>query len=325
MNNSTTFYIIVPVYNSMEYLDECLDSIKKQTFEDFICIMVNDGSTDESEQICKKYETNDKRFFLISQKNQGVSAARNKGMDFVLKTAGDDSFLIFVDSDDTLNVDYIENYYDAIKKTDDSYEKYLYLCAYNQISKENIIQKKIESSEKIIKGSMRENFDVVDSYMSFIWGKAYSLKVLKKANIRFDENIALGEDTIFNFLYLAHVELYYFINKCIYNYKILDLSLSHMKRNESHFNQICCAIKARCNFLVKYNVKNKETIINKHIANFVHTNILNPYYKRLYELRKNTYSKHTQTSGQARVIFCLRHKLLWLYRLYLLIFKRVEK
>ena len=92
--------IIVPVYNVESYLEECLESIRQQTFTDFEVILVNDGSTDYSKDICEEYCRKDSRFHLINQKNQGQSIARNRG---VAESTGE--FIIFIDSDDIVKFD----------------------------------------------------------------------------------------------------------------------------------------------------------------------------------------------------------------------------
>ena len=91
------FSIIVPIYNAEKYLSECLDSILFQNYEHFEVIMVDDGSTDNSNEICQFYCNKDDRFKLIVQKNQGVSSARNKALELVTG-----NFILFVDSDDIL-------------------------------------------------------------------------------------------------------------------------------------------------------------------------------------------------------------------------------
>ena len=95
--------VIVPVYNVEEYLKECLDSIKNQTFTDFEVILVNDGSTDNSQEICKLYCEQDSRFCLINQENKGQSIARNIG---VAESKG--KFIVFIDSDDIVRVDMLD-------------------------------------------------------------------------------------------------------------------------------------------------------------------------------------------------------------------------
>ena len=95
--------VIVPVYNVEEYLEECLESIRQQTFIDIEVILVNDGSTDGSREICERFCQKDSRFKLINQENQGQSVARNRG---VKESVGE--FIMFVDSDDVINKNVLE-------------------------------------------------------------------------------------------------------------------------------------------------------------------------------------------------------------------------
>ena len=92
--------VIVPVYNVEEYLEECLESIRKQTYQDIEVILVNDGSTDDSQAICEHFCQTDKRFRLINQENQGQSIARNRG---VAESTGE--LIVFIDSDDIVKFD----------------------------------------------------------------------------------------------------------------------------------------------------------------------------------------------------------------------------
>ena len=95
--------VIVPVYNVEEYLEECLESIKNQTYTNIEVILVNDGSTDGSREICERFCQKDSRFKLINQENQGQSVARNRG---VKESAGE--FIMFVDSDDVIKKNVLE-------------------------------------------------------------------------------------------------------------------------------------------------------------------------------------------------------------------------
>ena len=95
--------IIVPVYNVEEYLEECLTSIQHQTFTDIEVILVNDGSTDRSKEICERFCQQDSRFKLINQSNQGASVARNRG---VKESIGE--YIMFVDSDDVVKENIVE-------------------------------------------------------------------------------------------------------------------------------------------------------------------------------------------------------------------------
>lgn len=77
------FFIIIPIYNVESYLHQCLDSILEQTYTNFEAILINDGSTDSSEKIAQEYVSKDQRFMLFSQENQGISVARNNGLEIV--------------------------------------------------------------------------------------------------------------------------------------------------------------------------------------------------------------------------------------------------
>ena len=102
--------LIVPIYNVEDYLEQCLYSIQNQTYKNFICIMVNDGSTDNSKEIAEKF-LSDKRFILINQENKGLSGARNTGLDYFFEKSVEQqigNYVSFIDSDDVISPDYLE-------------------------------------------------------------------------------------------------------------------------------------------------------------------------------------------------------------------------
>lgn len=104
--------IIVPIYNTSNYLSECLNSIKCQTFDDFEVILIDDGSTDNSNDICNTFCRTDSRFKLFSKKNGGVASARNEGL---VRASG--KYIAWVDSDDTIDSTYIESMYQVANRT----------------------------------------------------------------------------------------------------------------------------------------------------------------------------------------------------------------
>lgn len=307
-------FIIVPIYNAAKYLKICLDSIKNQSFNNFICIMINDGSTDNSVSICKEF-TGDNRFILISQENKGVAAARNTGLNYVLSHADENDLLTFVDADDFASNKYLETFSNAILAHENSE---IIFCGWNQLSKVNVIPHKLEKTESSIYGDFREDFEYLDSFLQTLWGNLYSIKILKNEHISFNEKLHISEDIQFNFTYAPFIKNYVFINDCLYNYRQLQNSLSHTNQetNErismrfANFNQ-------RIKFMTECNIKSKNSVIAKHISNITTGTIFNPYYKRLYELRKYANPKYGMTSGQKRVLFCLKYRLLWIYRMYL--------
>ena len=113
MNHAPKYSVIIPVYNAADTLRRCLDSLLCQPFDDYEIILVNDGSTDDSEAICRAYAEGCRRVRLLSRPNGGVSSARNAGLELALGT-----YILFVDSDDYIKPDMLEKLYAALTKED---------------------------------------------------------------------------------------------------------------------------------------------------------------------------------------------------------------
>ena len=107
--------IIIPIYNVKEYLKRCVDSVLNQSYKNIEVILIDDGSTDGSEKICDEYAKKDKRVVVVHQKNSGVSASRNKGIE--LATG---KYIGFVDSDDYIHKDMFEKLYNSLISTSSS-------------------------------------------------------------------------------------------------------------------------------------------------------------------------------------------------------------
>ena len=137
--------VIVPVYNVEKYLEECLDSIQNQTYSNIEIILVNDGSTDNSKKICEKYCKRDSRFLLINQENQGLSAARNKGVEI---STGE--YIVFVDSDDIIKTNYLEKLMQYMTEDVDIVE-----CIFT-VKKMEFLDENIETTTIIFEGDSNE-------------------------------------------------------------------------------------------------------------------------------------------------------------------------
>lgn len=111
LNKTPLITIIVPVYNTKKYLKKCLETIRRQTLDKIEIILVNDGSTDGSQSICEEYKHIDNRFSVIHQQNKGLSASRNVAID---KAKGE--YILFVDSDDYINIELCQMAYDYAKE-----------------------------------------------------------------------------------------------------------------------------------------------------------------------------------------------------------------
>ena len=139
--------VIVPIYNVEEYLEECLESIRNQTYTNIEVILVNDGSTDGSIEICERFCQQDNRFKLVTQENQGLSAARNRG---VKESIGE--YIMFVDSDDVVNENIVEVLFFYMNSDVDIVECQITRCKDELVeNKPTRIMFKGESTEAILK------------------------------------------------------------------------------------------------------------------------------------------------------------------------------
>lgn len=173
--------LIVPVYNVENSLHKCLDSILSQTFTDWECILIDDGSTDNSSNICEAYKTKDERFLVIHKQNDGVSSARNEG----IKNANGE-WLAFIDSDDYVLPSYLSL---LLKGTDSDFS----LCGF----------KSAEGIDFTPSGSNSFKEALYSKYLLCTpWAKLFKRDIIVKNNLFFDKQLRLGEDSIFCYQYL---------------------------------------------------------------------------------------------------------------------------
>ncbi|MCX0389374.1 glycosyltransferase, partial [Clostridium perfringens] len=200
--------IIVPVYNSEKYIDRCIESLLNQTLKNIEIIIINDGSTDKSEEIIKYYSKSDKRVVLINKKNGGVSSARNLGIE---KANG--KYISFVDSDDWCNLDMFEILYNNAEK----YNSDLTNIGYFLDNKNGVCKLKECFDKNVFSKDKDEIAEILNELpMGYSVLKLYRRDLLK--NIRFNENINFGEDAIFVLDYIKQIKSISVINKCSYHY-----------------------------------------------------------------------------------------------------------
>ena len=137
--------VIVPVYNVETYLEECLDSIQNQTYTNLEVLLVNDGSTDGSQAICERYCKENRRFHLLNQENQGLSAARNTGV-----AASRGEFIVFVDSDDMILANYLETLMHYMREDVDIVESQF------TVSNEEFLAKSFKEPSILFEGNSQE-------------------------------------------------------------------------------------------------------------------------------------------------------------------------
>lgn len=301
--------VIVPIYNSEKYLDNTIKSIINQTYKNLEIILVDDGSTDKSYEICKKYQKKDNRIKLFHQKNKGVSFARNIGIE-----NSNGEFLTFMDSDDLIDKKMYEKLFNAFDNNLD----YVF-CDYK------IKKNMLNNSNKILDMTIYDKI-----YKSFPYdGGAnwclYRTKIIKKYNIKFSENLFFAEDLDFLISYLIRCKknikyvdekLYYYVNNSDSITKKEDIKLKS-RITKNYFDA------AKLNY---YKIINLKDIDKYKITNIFINFIFHLFIKTKIIINKkemvNELKKHKKYFNLKQKIYYFLIKINKKSLYYLLYFKR---
>lgn len=227
MNKFPKISIIVPVFNAEKYIIQCIDSILTQDFTDFELLLIDDGSKDKSGFICDEYTRNDKRVKVFHKKNEGVSSARNLGID---KAQGE--YITFIDSDDYVDANYLTILMSE-KEADLVVTGYVntYFTKSNY-SPKNLLYTKQEIPYCLTSQLGQQPFRVP-------WIKRFKLDILKKHAIYFNTTLHFGEDTIFVQTYLMHCNSIAFREGTPYHYRVEQNKEYFFRHNLSAEEYIC--------------------------------------------------------------------------------------
>ena len=284
--------VIIPCYNVEKYLNECLDSIITQSFDDIEIICVDDGSTDNTPNILKEYERLDSRVKLFFQENKGVGAARNKGL-----SHASGNYIYFADSDDYLEKNALSEMHGLAK--DKSLDLLMFkLVNFNE--KTNEMDSNYSNIPFLNKNSILTYNDFKDDLFRVdvtVYTKFFKRELI--VNVLFDESVIFG-DNIFFINYIFDAKRIYFYDKCLYYRRIRDDSVISSS-NERHsdiiivFNKIEALLKEKglydefkeslfvskingCHYRYsQINIENKEYFFNE--------------MKRDFESKKGEYEK----------------------------------
>lgn len=226
--------IIIPAYNVENYIFRGIESCINQTYKNIEIVIIDDGSIDNTQNIIKEYVQKDSRIKYLFQENKGVSAARNKGLDI----AGG-NYIIFLDSDDWLETNTVE--YLLNKKKE--YESYFITTNFKAVylEDENLkIEEEIEEEviELITSQEISSTFILTKYRVKSSCYKLFSKKILDENRIRFREDIYHGEDGLFVFEYLLHIENVLYTTKQLWNILERPNSASRGKFNKKFFTAI---------------------------------------------------------------------------------------
>jgi len=230
---SNSYSIIVPIYNSEKTLHRCIDSIllaAKDGKKSVQIILVNDGSSDRSDSICKEYTVLDPTILLIEQKNLGVSAARNAGL-----RAATGQYILFVDSDDCMKSDCFQIIDNVIRRNPSDY----YIFSFDEINSEN--RKCMRFQEWYSRDRKKVTKKAVDLIVTKAintpWAKVYIRNIVIENGIEFPYGLSIAEDAAFNTVYSMHINSIYISDQPVYDvFKDNSNSLSRGKKENLQYS-----------------------------------------------------------------------------------------
>ncbi len=250
-----TVSIIVPVYNAENYLKRCVDSILSQDYRDFELLLMDDGSSDGSPEICDTYGRADSRVRVVHKENTGVSDTRNQALDMARGT-----FVQFLDSDDWI----VPEATRLLVRSMEEYGCDMVISDFYRVAGERLAQKGDIEEDKVM---TRQEFaacmieNPADFYYGVLWNKMFRRSIIEKFHIRMDTSLSWCEDFLFNLEYIRHAESFYALQVPIYYY---------LKRKGSLVSQgatVNNTLKMKINLFEYYNEFYKDVYDQEDYAN----------------------------------------------------------
>ena len=243
--------VIVPIYNTAQYLDRCISSLVNQTIKDIEIILVDDGSQDASLNICQEWAKEDKRVIVIEQKNSGVSVARNKGIE-----CANGEFILLLDSDDWLSLTTVETLLEEQQRCNAD----CVIFGFNQTTgniwapAKNIVYRSL--------GELKKDFTywLNTELLSSSVNKLYKRELIKSY---YPIGMAFGEDILFSLDYLEQCECVSFIKAPLYQHEVFNVSSLTHTFNTKRFDDIERIQRRILDFAVN---KEDKALYNKYIA-----------------------------------------------------------
>lgn len=310
--------VIVPLYNASSTIERCINSIIEQSYQDWELLLINDGSTDDSFLICEKMAKTDNRIRLFNKSNNGVSSARNVGLN---NAKG--NLITFIDSDDYVKKDYLSNLLGHLNCEVDLVLSYAEIHGNTGFKVERYPSKLVTE----------ENFDsiFIENDMHWHtspWSKLYRKSIIEDNGLRFCEGMHIGEDALFLYSYMLCSKTLYISSDTDYCYfDYIENSLT--KRTNSLSSELFSYSKIEFiikSLIQKKNISNLLAINNlywvvasyqRRILNALyHNKVLKvDRYKILVEMNWGEYIKYINADSvkEKILIFLLKNRLFWCY------------
>ena len=222
--------IIIPIFNAAQNLSKTLESICEQNYTNLEIILVDDGSTDDSGNICEKWAVIDERIQVYHKENGGVAEARNYGLK---RMSGD--YVMFIDADDLAKQEYIEKMVDAAERTD----ALLVVCKHMSgacNSPDDFLAFKPSDTPKVTIVKLNDYRWTGKYHHTTCWGALYSASLIK--DLYFEKDLMVGEDTLFFAMAMKNTNAFTFVDEQYYYYRYTPESIVRSNFKAKHFDEI---------------------------------------------------------------------------------------
>ena len=275
MENKNLISIILPAYNSEKIIEEAINSVLTQTYENFELIIIDNGSKDNTFEICNKFKNEKIKYIKLEEAN--VSNARNVG---ITNAVGE--YITFIDSDDEFVENFLQTMILEIQKTNSD----LVTCGFSELySKKNVLLNFDEVQK--IKNTLnsKDYLEILKEKYLFneLWNKLYKTDIIKNNNIKFDTKLNLGEDFLFNIEYLKYSKKFSYINETLYIYTDSREGLN-LKYRENKF-EIEYYLTQKLEEYYKLNNWDLEYIYNRY-GRIYYNGVLNIFVKNNNQSKK---------------------------------------
>lgn len=310
LDSSPKLSIIVPVYNVEKFLKQCVNSILRQSYENFELILVDDGSQDQSGEICDEFRMIDDRVIVIHKKNEGQSIARNVGIEIA-----HGEYVCFIDSDDWIHNQYLEVLYSNARKMAADIVQCNYYYAYETFY---LTEKKTYctcENEIITYTTDEAIYQLIQhkDIKNFLWGKIIRVDLVKSNLL---PNIATFEDLYWFPKLIQSCNKYVIVNKTLYYYRQHESSLTHEYNNTSLL--LLRGLEERIQFVNEYYPQFSEMMYYQYflqLTSLYYYSVNNKFMTKEY----NEYKLYALNKFRCHFDKVLKKKSLFNYLKYLLL------
>ena len=248
--------VVIAYHDEKQYIKDCFASLAEQTFQDFELILVNDGSSDNSSEVCWKYSYKDSRIIVVDKVNEGAGFARNAGLDVASQ-----KYVIFIDIDDWIEPLMLERLFNLISVSNDiQLASCNYYCEIKGLDSSVVIDMDIPQDPWITDDISRciAYMDKAKSF-NYLWNKIYLKNIIDENKIRFEKFFTTGQDLDFNLKYFRHVKKCVITNEPYYHYIKDGVNSLCSRYKDNLFNIVSELSSRRWNTYKEFGMdKNKE-------------------------------------------------------------------